>query len=98
MDRLRTEGLPRPQTITGRLPSPKVSKHELLLGLVKSFVNTTLAGSVAPFVAYLSESGPVSSKNSGSSRNWFVISNRIAKVVANERRDNLLDIWARRWC
>ena len=40
--------------------SPKVPKHDLLRGLVKTFVDTTLGGSVSPFVAFLSESGPVS--------------------------------------
>jgi predicted transcriptional regulator len=33
---------------------------ELLSGVVRSFVETTLAGSVSPFVAYLSESEEVS--------------------------------------
>ncbi len=40
--------------------SPKVAKHELLQGLVKDFVDKTLGGSVSPFVAYLSEGGPIS--------------------------------------
>ncbi len=40
--------------------SPKIAKHELLQGLVKDFVDKTLGGSVSPFVAYLSEGGPIS--------------------------------------
>jgi predicted transcriptional regulator len=33
----------------------RVGKTELMSGLVKSFVETTLGGSVSPFVAYLAE-------------------------------------------
>lgn len=33
----------------------RVGKTELLSGLVKSFVETTLGGSVSPFVAYLTQ-------------------------------------------
>lgn len=33
----------------------RVGKTELMAGLVKSFVETTLGGSVSPFVAYLAE-------------------------------------------
>ena len=61
MERLRKKGyLTRKQVGGVYRYSPKVAPHDLLRGLVKSFVDTTLAGSVSPFVAYLSESGPVS--------------------------------------
>lgn len=40
--------------------SPRVPKQDLLRGLVQRFVDKTLGGSISPFVAYLSESGPVS--------------------------------------
>lgn len=61
MERLRKKGYLTRKQIKGVFHySPKVAKHDLLRGLVKSFVDTTLAGSVAPFVAYLSEEGPVS--------------------------------------
>jgi hypothetical protein len=39
---------------------PKVANDDLLRGLVADFVGTTLGGSVSPFVAYLSEGGPIS--------------------------------------
>lgn len=64
MERLRKKGyLSRKQVGGVYHYSPKVAKHDLLRGLVKSFVDTTLAGSVSPFVAYLSESGPVSDQD-----------------------------------
>ena len=40
--------------------SPKVPNQELLRGLVKDFVDTTLGGSVSPFVAFLAEGNPIS--------------------------------------
>lgn len=39
---------------------PKIANDALLRGLVANFVDTTLGGSVSPFVAYLSEGGSVS--------------------------------------
>jgi len=64
MERLRKKGyLTRKQVGGVYQYSPKVSKRVLLKDLVKKFVNTTLAGSVSPFVAYLSESGPVSDQD-----------------------------------
>jgi predicted transcriptional regulator len=39
---------------------PIVEKRDLLHGLVKDFVDTTLGGSVSPFVTFLSEGGPIS--------------------------------------
>lgn len=64
MERLRKKGYLTRKQIGGVYRySPKVSQHELLRGLVKKFVATTLGGSVSPFVAYLSESGPVSEQD-----------------------------------
>ena len=61
MERLRKKGyLTRKQVGGVYHYSPKIAKQVLLRGLVKSFVDTTLAGSVSPFLAYLSEGGPVS--------------------------------------
>jgi predicted transcriptional regulator len=61
MERLRKKGHLTRKKIDGVYRySPKVPKHDLLRGLVKTFVDSTLGGSVSPFVAYLSESGPVS--------------------------------------
>lgn len=61
MERLRKKGYLTRKRVRGVFHySPKVTKHDLLRGLVKTFVDTTLAGSLTPFVAYLSESGPVS--------------------------------------
>jgi predicted transcriptional regulator len=64
MERLRKKGYLKRRQIKGVFHySPKVPQHDLLRGLVKTFVDTTLAGSVSPFVAYLSESGPVSEQD-----------------------------------
>lgn len=64
MERLRKKGYLTRKRIRGVYHySPKVSKHDLLRGLIKKFVQTTLAGSISPFVAYLSESGPVSEQD-----------------------------------
>jgi len=61
MERLRKKGHLKRKLSGGVFHySPKVAKQDLLRSLVKSFVDTTLGGSVSPFVAYLSESGPVS--------------------------------------
>ena len=61
MDRLRRKGyLIRKQVGGVYRYSPKVPNQDLLRGLVKHFVDTTLGGSVSPFVAFLAESGPIS--------------------------------------
>ncbi len=61
MERLREKGHLSRKKLKGVYHySPKVPTHDLLCGLVKTFVDTTLGGSVSPFVAYLSENGPVS--------------------------------------
>ena len=64
MERLRKKGHLTRRRFEGAFHySPKVPKQDLLLGLVKTFVDTTLGGSVSPFVAYLSEGGPVSTQD-----------------------------------
>ena len=64
MERLRKKGYLVRKRIKGVFQySPKMESQDLLRGLVKSFVDTTLAGSVSPFVAYLSENGPVSEQD-----------------------------------
>jgi len=61
MERLRQKGHLTRRKIGGVYRySPKVAKQDFLRGLVKTFVDTTLGGSVSPFVAFLSESGPLS--------------------------------------
>jgi predicted transcriptional regulator len=40
--------------------SPKVAKGDLLHGLVQNFVDTTLGGSLSPFVSFLAEGGAIS--------------------------------------
>jgi predicted transcriptional regulator len=61
MDNLRRKGHLTRRRIGGVYRySPKVTKQDLLRGLVEDFVDKTLGGSVSPFVAYLSEGGPIS--------------------------------------
>ena len=61
MERLRRKGHLTRKKIGGVYRySPKVAKQVLLQTLVRNFVDTTLGGSVSPFVAFLSESGPIS--------------------------------------
>ena len=61
MERLRQKGhLTRRRSGGVYRYSPKIPTHDLLQGLVRNFVDTTLGGSVSPFVAFLSEGGPIS--------------------------------------
>jgi len=61
MDRLRRKGHLTRRRVGGVYRySPKVAKQDLLRGLVQDFVDKTLGGSIAPFVAYLSEGSPIS--------------------------------------
>lgn len=61
MERLRRKGHLTRRRIGGVYRySPKVPTHDLLRGLVRHFVDTTLGGSVSPFVAFLSEGGRIS--------------------------------------
>ncbi len=64
MERLRKKGRLTRRKVDGVYRySAKVAKQELLQGLVRDFVAKTLGGSVSPFVAYLSESGPISAED-----------------------------------
>ena len=64
MERLRKKGYLARKLVNGVYRySAKLPQQDLLRGLVKGFVDTTLAGSVSPFVAYLSEGGPVSEED-----------------------------------
>jgi predicted transcriptional regulator len=64
MERLRRKGyLTRKRVGNVYRYSPKVPTHDLLRGLVRNFVDTTLGGSVSPFVAFLSEGGPISEED-----------------------------------
>jgi predicted transcriptional regulator len=59
LERLREKGhLSREKTSDGNWAYlPVLPKAELLSGLVQSFVERTLGGSVSPFVSYLAEGG-----------------------------------------
>ncbi len=59
MERLRRKGYLTRKRVAGVYRySPKIPKHDLLRGLVRNFVDTTLGGSVSPFVAFLSRGRP----------------------------------------
>ena len=61
MERLRQKGhLEREQVGGVYRYALLVSEGDLLRGAVQTFVEKTLAGSVSPFVAYLTETGEVS--------------------------------------
>ncbi len=61
MERLRQKGhLEREQVEGVYRYSTLVSEGDLLRGAVRTFVEKTLAGSVSPFVTYLTETGEVS--------------------------------------
>lgn len=56
MERLRAKGyLARRKSAGGLQYSPKISKAELLDGLVGEFVEGVLGGSISPFIAYLAK-------------------------------------------
>ncbi len=61
MERLREKGFLRRKRVDGIYRYAAVQPPgQVMLGAVRSFVERTLAGSVSPFVAYLSERGEVS--------------------------------------
>lgn len=61
MERLRQKGHLQREQVEGVFQyAAAVAPGELLRGAVQSFVEKTLAGSVSPFVSYLSESAEVS--------------------------------------
>lgn len=61
MERLRKKGHLERRRVDGvwHYASPR-GRREILTGVVRSFVETTLSGSVSPFVAYLSEAEEIS--------------------------------------
>jgi predicted transcriptional regulator len=63
MDRLRAKGHLERRRVDGvyQYSSPR-SSDDLLRGVVRSFVEKTLDGSVSPFVSYLVEAADVSDK------------------------------------
>ena len=64
MERLRKKGYLTRKQVGGVFQySPKVASSDLLRRLVKTFVQTTLGGSVSPFVAYLAEDEAVSEED-----------------------------------
>lgn len=64
MERLRRKGyLTRKRAGGVYRYSPRMPKSDLLHGLVKTFVDTTLGGSISPFVAFLCEGGPMSDED-----------------------------------
>lgn len=63
MERLRKKGYLSRRKVEGiYVYSPVISQSQLLQGLVRSFVEKTLGGSLTPFVAYLAESKRLSPK------------------------------------
>jgi predicted transcriptional regulator len=81
MERLRQKGHLTRRRVGGVYRySPKIPKHDLLRGLVKNFVDSTLGGSVSPFVAFLSESGPISPDDLDTLK-------RVARDVENWRKE-----------
>lgn len=63
MERLRRKKRLTRRRVGGIYLYASVEKAEAVLsGVVRSFVETTLAGSVSPFVAYLGESSKVSER------------------------------------
>jgi len=64
MERLRRKNYLARKRVNGVFRySPKVAKVDLLHGLVKNFVDTTLGGSLSPFVSFLSEGGAISERD-----------------------------------
>jgi predicted transcriptional regulator len=80
MERLRRKGYLTRKRVGGVYRySPKIPKHDLLRGLVKDFVDTTLGGSMSPFVAFLSEGGEISDDD-------MEMLKRLVRDVENRRK------------
>jgi predicted transcriptional regulator len=63
MERLRRKGyLTRKRAERAYRYSPGIAQSDVLRGLVRDFVEKTLAGSVTPFVAYLAEAKGLSAE------------------------------------
>jgi len=61
MERLRAKGyLTRSEQGAANEYSPRLSRSELMRGVVRGFVEKTLGGTLSPFVAYLTENAAVS--------------------------------------
>ena len=81
MDNLRRKGHLTRKKIRGVYRySPKVAKHVFLQSLVKDFVDKSLGGSVSPFVAFLSESGPISNDD-------LDMLKRLVRDLENQRKE-----------
>jgi len=71
MERLRRKGhLTRRRGAGVYRYSPKIPKSDLLRGLVQNFVQTTLGGSVSPFVAFLVENEALSDEELAALKQW----------------------------
>jgi predicted transcriptional regulator len=61
MERLRDKGyLTRSKVRGTNQYSPRLTRSELMSGVVRSFVEKTLGGNLSPFVAYLADGASVS--------------------------------------
>ena len=80
MDNLRIGHLTRKKIRGVYRYSPKVAKQVFLQSLVKDFVDKTLGGSVSPFVAFLSESGPISNDD-------LDMLKRLVRDLENQRKE-----------
>jgi predicted transcriptional regulator len=81
MERLRAKKrLTRKRAAGVYLYESREGKDEVLSGVVRSFVENTLAGSVSPFVAYLSDSERVSDSE-------LVELERLVKRMRSKGRD-----------
>jgi predicted transcriptional regulator len=81
MERLRRKNYLARRRVDGVFRySPRVAKRDLLRRLVQNFVDTTLGGSVSPFVAFLSEGGDVS-------QNDLDMLKRLVHDLENQRKE-----------
>jgi predicted transcriptional regulator len=81
MERLRRKGYLRRKKVQGVYRYwPKLAKDELLRQLVGTFVQTALGGSIAPFVAFLANSGPLSESEMASLR-------RLVRDLKSKRKE-----------
>lgn len=71
MERLRAKGYLKRRKEGGVYRySPRMPKAELLRGMVRDFVDSTLSGSVSPFVAYLTEEADISDRELAVLKQW----------------------------
>ena len=82
MERLRRKGHLARRTVDGVYRyRARTTSAELMKGAVQRFVERNLDGSVAPFLAYLSEAGPVSDAELRD------LEDLVAKLNAGKRKD-----------